>query len=147
MWTEIIIAVGPGSEKFQPKITMRMDMQNCWLVSIMIETNSSVKPSFRILQHLLDDLAREKVLMRSSVSQLKARYMPSISAKNDSTGAARQKRIYRDNRATQDKSGSAKSRGSQMSAEEALEKFREQMEQMKQMQVETKSAGSQTSNI
>ena len=147
MWTEVIITTGPGSEKFQPKITMRMDMQNCWLVSIMIETNSAVKPSILILQHLLDDLAREKVLMGSSVTQLKSRYMPSLFAKNDSKGAARQTRIYRDNRAIETKSGSAKSRGSQISAEEALEKFREQMEQVKQMQLEAKSAGSQTSNI
>jgi hypothetical protein len=147
MWTEIAIADGPGSQKFQPKITMRMDIQNCWLTSIMIETNSSVKPSVRVLQNLLDELARGKVLLGSAVTLLKSRYIPTPSNKNASKEVARQKRIYRDNSATGTKIGSAKSRASEITNEEALEKFREDMEVVKQAQLEAKSAGSQASNI
>jgi hypothetical protein len=148
MWTEIIIVKGPGSEKFQPKITMRMDLQNCWLTSIMIETNSSVKPSNHVLRDLLDELAREKVLLGSSVSQLKARYLPTASCKNSSKKTLiREKRIYRNNSDVLSQSGNAKSAGSHISAEEALEKYRDEMEQLKQMQLEAKSADSQTSNI
>ena len=147
MWTEIIIVKGPGSEKFQPKITMRMDIQNCWLTSIMIETNSSVKPSNHVLRDLLDELAREKVLLGSSVSQLKARYLPTASGKNSSQKTLREKRIYRNNSDVLSQSGNAKSAGSHISAEEAFEKYRDEMEQLKQMQLEAKSADSQTSNI
>ena len=145
MWTEIIIAKGPGSEKFQPKITMRMDIQNCWLTSIMIETNSSVKPSNHVLRDLLDELAREKVLLGSSVSQLKARYLPTASGKSQKT--VREKRIYRNNSDVRSQNGSTKSARSLISAEEALEKYRDELEQLKQMQLEAKSADSQTSNI
>jgi hypothetical protein len=143
MWTEIIIAKGPGSEKFQPKITMRMDMQNCWLTSIMIETNSSVKSSNHVFRDLLDELAREKVLLGSSVSQLKARYLPTASGKSQKT--VREKRIYRNNSDVRSQNGSTKSARSLISAEEALEKYRDEKEQL--MQIESKSASGQTSNI
>jgi len=147
MWTEIAIPRGPGSEKFQPKITMRMDIQNCWFTSVMIETNSSVKPSIDVFRDLLDELAREKVLLGSTVSQLKVLYMPATTGRNVSKGTTRAKRIYRDNSAAASKSGSAKDRGSQMSAEEAFEKFQQERELLLQMQLEAKSAGSQASNI
>ena len=146
-WSEIIVSKGPGSEKFQPKITMRMDMQNCWLTSVMIETNSTVKPSIHVFRDLLDALARQQVLLGSSVSQLKVRYMPAASGTNASKGAVRTKRVYRDNSTQPSNGGSAKSRGSQLSAEEALEKFREETELLKQMQLETKPSGSQIGNI
>jgi hypothetical protein len=147
MWTEIIIFKGPGSEKFQPKITMRMDIQNCWLTSVMIETNSKVKRSVDVFRDLLDELARGKVLQGHSVSQLKTRYMPAVSAKSSSNGIIKAKRVYRDGSAQPSQCSSAKSRGSQMSMEEALEKFHEEMEQQKQVQLEAKPSGSQTSNI
>lgn len=146
MWTQIIIAKGPGSEKFQPKITMRIDVQNCWLTSVMIETNATVKSSIHVFRDLLDELALGKVLLGSSVSQLKARYMPSTNAKISSKGGSREKRIYRDYRVNSN-SGSAKSRGSRISAEEALENYREAMDQLKQMQSEANSASTHASNI
>lgn len=145
MWTEIAIAQGPGSEKFQPKITMRMDIQNCWLTSVMIETNSTVKPSLHVLRDLLDELAREKVLLGSAVSQLKVLYIPKLTGRKVSKGSTKTKRIYRDRSATASKSGSAK--GSEISVEEAFEKYREEKELLLQMQSEAKSAGSQASNI
>ena len=113
----------------------------------MIETNSSVKPSNHVLRDLLDELAREKVLLGSSVSQLKARYLPTASGKNSSQKTLREKRIYRNNSDVLSHSGNAKSAGSHISAEEAFEKYRDEMEQLKQMQLEAKSADSQTSNI
>jgi hypothetical protein len=147
MWTEIIIAKGPGSEKFQPQITMRMDLQNCWLTSVMIETNSAVKTSINVFRDLLDELARAKVLQGSSVSQLKARYIPTSSAKISSNGIIKTKRVYRDTTAQPSKVGSAQSEGSQMSMEEALEKFHEEMERQKQIELETKPSGIHASNI
>jgi hypothetical protein len=110
----------------------------------MIETNSSVKPSNHVFRDLLDELAREKVLLGSSVSQLKTRYLPSSSGKK-SQKTVREKRIYRNNSDVWSQNGSTKSARSHISAEEALEKYRDEKEQL--MQMEGKCASGQTSNI